>query len=88
MSITRGAGGLSLGVNLAISTVVPMDAPAFELLGNLDSNTSLTEARVADLLQQLGGLFRSGKASPRDIDKHGCSLFMVSLIGVGTLLCG
>jgi len=79
MSIIRGAGGLSIGPNLAFYPLVPKDAPALKLLKDLRSRYEpLTETRVGDILQRLGEFFRNGDASPRDIDKDGGSLFLVS----------
>jgi hypothetical protein len=74
LSITRGAGGLSIGANLRYRAIVG-HSRAFELLDLVYSNR-LCEP-VSDpqsfqryqktVLQQLQKLFRDGKASPTDI---------------------
>ncbi|KAL4798418.1 hypothetical protein BDV19DRAFT_386306 [Aspergillus venezuelensis] len=58
MILTRGAGAMSISPTLRFYSVVPDDAPAFELLRTTDDFQSVYAAFLE--------LFRAGKAAPTD----------------------
>ena len=78
MSITRGAGGLSISSNLQCARVVPYDSPAFKLVRSvfLDdgprrrSKIEMEAYATKFVLPELERLFCSGKASPYDVDSE------------------
>ncbi|KAL2062675.1 hypothetical protein VTL71DRAFT_5747 [Oculimacula yallundae] len=79
LSVARGAGGFAISPHFMIRAVVPEESPAFRLLSWEYSDTFRANTTnyldVADwLLQELGTLFRAGKASPTDILPDGKTL--------------
>ena len=88
ISMTIGAGGLSISHHLRCAHVISRDSPAFQLvdLTNQVKNLSITSSKV-DLdallnrrIQELEFLFRAGKASPYDVDLQGNTLLHVRII--------
>jgi hypothetical protein len=90
LSVTTGAGGLSINPQMSIFNVVPHGAPAFELLHPYHLCT-LRERDAPSYMNNLCGflnttfhrlcnLFRDGKASPTDTDTFGQTLLHVSYI--------
>ena len=85
ISITRGAGGLSINPGLRCAQVVPANNPAFELVFRLRNNFDMgnigeVESSLETGIQSLARLFRDGKASPYDVDLEGNTLLHVRLI--------
>ena len=88
ISITRGAGGLSINHGLRCAHMVPANNPAFHLLfrlrGRFDTDRKMNIGEVESSLetgiQDLARLFRDGKASPYDVDLEGNTLLHVRLI--------
>jgi hypothetical protein len=87
VSMKFGAGGCSFRSVFNYRPAVPSDSPAFALLSNflLKHNryrkkpmTLNFDTRCEEFLQALAGLFRSGRASIRDVDPRGRSLLHVS----------
>ena len=90
ISITRGAGGLSISPGLRCAHVVPQDNPAFELIyrlgivfrkfsGRRPFTIVKLKLSLETGIQDLARLFRDGKASPYDVDRSGNTLLHVSL---------
>lgn len=86
ISITRGAGGLSISPVLRCAHVVASDNPAFRLISktlrlNLFKKwgpRSRIELTVLDIgIREIERLFREGKASPYDVDLKGNTLLHV-----------
>lgn len=88
ISITRGAGGLSLSPNLRCARLVSRDSPAFKLVDHLDWEFNVLppkdigelEALVDISIHGLALLFRDGKASPYDVDLEGRTLLHVRVL--------
>ena len=88
ISITRGAGVLSINPGLRCAHVVPANSPAFQLLFRLRNsfdtgpkrNIGEVESSMETGIQNLARLFRDGKASPYDVDLEGNTLLHVRLI--------
>ncbi|KAL8827478.1 MAG: hypothetical protein Q9170_007002, partial [Blastenia crenularia] len=78
VSMTYGAGGLSLSPNLTLKGVRREDSPAFRLFDDEEWHGCVTGAnRVAKINQvslQLRQIFDRGAASPFDLDPEGNSL--------------
>ena len=88
ISITRGAGGLSISPSLRCARVVSHDSPAFVLVRQnrrtdsskwwqcIDSISEL-DALLDVITHKLELLFRTGKASPCDVDLAGNTIHHV-----------
>lgn len=83
ISVTKGAGGLSISPVFRCTRVVPLDNLAFQFLGvRIDENlrlrsTSELETFLDFIIDELELSFRSGKASPYDVDLEGNTLLHV-----------
>lgn len=91
ISITRGAGGLSISPVLRCAHVVPRDNPAFRLVNlqpwdsyrhaiyqRLQMKSKIELEELLDInIQKLERLFRAGEASPYDVDLAGNTLLHV-----------
>lgn len=88
ISITRGAGGLSISPSLRCARVVPRNSPAFALVspswrsfsskwGQCIKSSSDLDALLDVNTHKLELLFRTGKASPCDVDLAGNTLLHV-----------
>ena len=88
ISITRGAGGLSISPNLRCARLVSRDSPAFKLVDDLSQKFYVLtpedmgglEALVDISIHGLALLFRDGKASPYDVDPEGGTLLHVRVL--------
>lgn len=88
ISITRGAGGLSISPNLRCARLVTRDSPAFKLfddlcwdfLGLSPGDMGELEALLDISIHGLALLFRDGKASPYDVDLEGGTLLHVRVL--------
>ena len=88
ISITRGAGGLSISPNLRCARLVSRDSPAFKLVDHLDrecyellpKDMGKLEASLDISIHRLALLFRDGKASPYDVDLEGRTLLHVRVL--------
>lgn len=81
LTMTRGAGGFSINPGLSYSGVVPLDAPAFELLQiDVEEMTSIEELQECfdKRIRQLSRLYSERKASPHDVDQYGNTVLHVS----------
>ena len=95
ITITRGAGGLSISPTLRYAHVVPRDSVLFELVSprgvysyrlptsasgrSRSMKNSDLESSLEISIRGLVGLFRDGKASPYDVDIEGNTLLHVGL---------
>ena len=95
ITITRGAGGLSISPALRCAHVVPRDSLLFELVNprgvysyrlptspsgrSRSMKNSDLESSLEISIRGLVGLFRDGKASPYDVDIEGNTLLHVGL---------
>ena len=76
-SISYGAGGLSISPNMKLIPVVDVCNPAWDLMrGKRRTENGVTNED--QLIPRLRQLFLEGKASPFDVDLHGCNLVHVS----------
>ena len=88
ISITRGAGGLSISPNLRCARLVSCDSPALKLINHLcwefmvlsQKNMGKLEALMDISVHGLALLFRDGKASPYDVDLDGRTLLHVRVL--------
>lgn len=88
ISITRGAGGLSISPNLRCARLVSRDSPAFKLVDHLYPEFYVMspkymgelEALLDTSIHGLALLFRDGKASPYDVDLEGRTLLHVRVL--------
>ena len=78
MSISHGAGGLSISPNLTFRAIVSDDSPAFALLAE-HSRMTLEEVSLSwdSISQEIYKLFREHKASPSDVNSTGETLLHV-----------
>jgi len=81
MTISKGAGALSISPGLTFYTLVPHGSPAFKIVDDLlyFDTCELTNADFKGTIRQLGELFQTGRASPSDVNPHGFSLLAVCL---------
>ena len=85
ISITRGAGGLSISPNLRCARLVSRHSPAFKLVADLErqflawppKDMGKLEASLDMGIHGLALLFRDGEASPYDVDLEGSTLLHV-----------
>ena len=88
ISITRGAGGLSISPNLRCARLVSRNSPAFKLVDDLvlqiyplqPEDMGKLEASLDIGIHGLALLFRDGKASPYDVDLEGNTLLHVRVL--------
>ena len=84
ISITRGAGGSAISSGLRCTRVVSNHSAAFRLVRFLPTHLIKKKSDLDALLglkiQRLEHLFRSGKASPWDIDRYGNTLLHVRIV--------
>lgn len=81
ISITRGAGGLSISPNLSFCATVSKDSPAFALFNDekfyaIAKTKDYSHFKV--ITHRLSTLFREQKASPSDVLASGDTLLHVS----------
>ena len=81
MSITKGAGGFSIGPRLNVRSIVPFNSPAFACLreGLEGRQASDSDDWEGSTLQCIRQLFDEGKAAPSDVDLYGHTLLHVRL---------
>ena len=93
ISITTGAGGLSISTALRCAHVVPNNNPAFRLVDRglwkkhprggrqlLSKSITEFEALLDVNIRKIERLFRAGKASPYDVSLYGNTLLHVRII--------
>lgn len=89
ITITTGAGGLSISPHISVRGFVREDSPAFRLfdlqmwrneLSKWDDKHKLEvlAKRAEDTLRQLRILFDTGEAAPSDVDIDGRTVMKVS----------
>jgi hypothetical protein len=82
ISLTKGAGGLSIAPQLSFRAVVPSDSPAFKLVdwhpAPMDGPQPFSSQKMLELtLQQLCQLFYQGRGSPTDVTPDGNTILHV-----------
>lgn len=79
MSITKGAGGVSIGSRLNVRNIVPFNSPAFACLskGLKARQDKDSDGWERSTLQHILQLFNEGKAAPSDVDPYGRTLLHV-----------
>ena len=85
MTMTRGAGGLSISQKLEVARLVPMDHLAFKVIGRIEPFVGRDinfmndfAALLRNKITELDKLFCSGAASPHDINTRGETLLHIS----------
>ena len=84
MSVTQGAGGLSISPRLGFRNIVHAGSPAMALLGDVMllpddlMMSNMSPDFLHAVMRQLERLFAEGKAAPTDVDTQGRSLLHVS----------
>lgn len=81
LSMTKGAGGFSIGPRLNVRTIVPYDSPASDCLNQIFSRRWVPnydfDEFLESALQHILGLFNEGKAAPTDLTPDGRTLLHV-----------
>lgn len=80
MTVSKGAGALSVSPGLTFRATVPCNSPAFKLVGYVTRRIGYERTGVGfkDTIRQLERLFQEGGASPGDVeDRHGDTLLTV-----------
>lgn len=79
ITVTRGAGGLSISPKLTFSPIVPSNSPVFQVFTVASRIDGYYDVRthLYTIVKTLERLFDKGKASPYDRDEQGDSLLHV-----------
>lgn len=82
MSMTTGAGGLSISPQLNFRAIVSSDSPAFKLVNRIRNySLELYQSGGIDFIwQKLYQLFCQGKAAPSDVTPDGKLSYMYGLL--------